>query len=385
MKKFPLFETLISITLILGITTVLYLYTSGYRLSKSETNNIDLTKTGMISVKSIPEGASVYLDGKLITATNDTVSSITPGAHTLKMVKKGYVEWNKQIEVYDELVTDITAVLVSQSPILEPLTNTGANAPAVSPTMTKLAYFTQDDDKPGIWIIPLGGPRISIFKSTPSIAIQDTKFTKYSQFNSIEWSPDEKELMVNGTNNLYYLVYLNTNTAQTTTAPESIRAGWAAEILKKRSDFVSGLNLQDNIKQLALSPTSMWSPDEKKFMYTVQNGDSLEYRVYDLEKPIPVGEKADDLVFTTKVSDMQPQVSWYSDSFHLIMVEGNVQKDSRGVISLIRIDGTNKTEIYNSVLMSDKVFCVPTGDKIIILTTFKSGGQEDLYTIGIRP
>jgi hypothetical protein len=129
----------------------------------------------------------------------------------------------------------------------------------------------------------------------------------------------------------------------------------------------------------------MWSPDEKKFMYTVQNGDSLEYRVYDLEKPIPVGEKADDLVFTTKVSDMQPQVSWYSDSFHLIMVEGNVQKDSRGVISLIRIDGTNKTEIYNSVLMSDKVFCVPTGDKIIILTTFKSGGQEDLYTIGIRP
>lgn len=385
MKKLPLLEMLVSILVIFAVTTLLFLYTSGYRLGKTaNTNNLDLKKTGMVSVKSIPEGASVYLDAKLITATNDTISSIAPGAHTIRIVKKGYVEWHKQIEIFEELVTDITAVLISQSPMLEPLTNTGAKVPAISISMTKLAYFSQDTEKPGIWIIPLAGNRISIFKSTPSLAIQDTKFTKYSKFDSIDWSPDEKKLLIGNTNNIYYLVDLETNTAESITTPETIRATWEATLTKKRSDFVDKLDLQDNIRQLAKSPKSIWAPDEKKFLYTVQNDKVLEYRVFNMEKPIPVGEKADNLVFTKALTDKQPQITWYADSFHLVLVEGDIVNAKKGLVSLIRIDGTNKTEIYNSTLISDKVFSVPNGDKIIILTTFKSGDQVDLYTIGIR-
>ena len=103
-----------------------------------------------------------------------------------------------------------------------------------------------------------------------------------------------------------------------------------------------------------------------------------------MEKPMPVGEKSETLVFVTNTGDVQPKISWYSDSFHLVMVEGNVAVDHKGIISLIRIDGSNKVEIYNNTLYSDSVFSAPGGDKFIILTTFKSGGDTNLYTIAIR-
>ena len=51
---------------------------------------------------------------------------------------------------------------------------------------------------------------------------------------------------------------------------------------------------------------------------------------------------------------------------------------------MIRIDGTNKEEIYSNTLFSDKIFSSPDGTKIIILTRFKSGNQTDLYTLGIK-
>jgi hypothetical protein len=384
-KKIRFLETFLTVVIIMGITTILFLYTSGYRLSRGKEKPLDLNKTGMISAKSIPDGASVYLDGKITTATNDTIPGVKPGIHNLRIVKKGFVEWQKDIEVFEQLVTDMTAVLVSQSPRLEPLTNTGAKFPAISHTLNKLAYFSNDDEKPGIWIIPLSGSNaLNIFRSNSTIAIQNTKYTKYSEGKSIEWSPDEKQLLTEANNNSWYLIDLETNTAQTTTSPEITRKAWSEILIKKRTDLIDKLELPENIKQLALSPKTVWSPDDKKFLYTVQNGNQLDYRIYNMEKPLPVGERSETLAFTTNSNDRQPKISWYSDSFHLIVVEGDVEKNQKGIISLVRIDGSNKIEAYNNTLFSDTVYSVPGGDKVIIVTSYKSDGQTNLYTIAIR-
>lgn len=374
----------LTIVLILGVTSMLYLYTSGYRLNREKDQTVDFSKTGMISAKSLPDGASVYLDGTLVTATNDTLSGVIPGKHRIKIEKKGFVAWQKDVEVYEELVTDITAVLVSQSPRLEPLTNTGARFPTISPDLSKIAYFSADGEKPGIWVTPLVGTTLSLFKTTPSIAIQDTKFTKYSEGKSIEWSPDEKSLLVQGSNDGYYIIDLDTNTAQTATDPDDIRQTWTDMLTEKRTTILDKLDIPADVKQLAVSSKSVWAPDDKKFLYTAQIGDVVEYRVYNFERPIPVGEKIENTVFITKATDVQPKVTWYSDSFHLIIVEGNVEQDKRGLISLVRIDGTNKIEVYSNTLMSDNVFSAPNGDKLIVLTSFKSGDQTDLYTVGLR-
>ena len=214
--------TIISAILIFSATTVLYLYTAGYRLDK-EKNKIDLSRTGMIGAKSIPEGANIYVDGQLTSATNDTISAVTPGKHTLRMLKNGFVTWTKEIEVFPELVTDITAILVSQTPRLEPLTNTGARLPTISPSLSKLAFFTKDSTSPGVWVIPLTNAGLSLFRSTPYAALEDTAYNFYSDGKAIEWAPDEKSLLVLDAKDNYYLVDLNANTAESTSAPELLR------------------------------------------------------------------------------------------------------------------------------------------------------------------
>jgi hypothetical protein len=384
MERKPVFKMILTGAIMLGITIALFLYTAGYRVKRARESSLEVEHTGMISAKSIPEGANVYVNGELKTATDDTVGGLLPGIYNLKIYKKGFVEWKKDIEVYPELVTDITAVLISQSPRLEPLTNTGARFPIVSPSLSRLAYFSKDGTNPGVWVIPLSYGGLSLFRSESSVALEDTPRNIYSNGKSIEWSPDEKQLLVEDSIGAFYIVDLDSNTAEATASPDLIRTDWAAELTKKREDFMQKLDIPENIKALAISPKSSWSPDEKKFLYTTQTEGQLEYKVYNMEKPLPIGEKVENVVFVTNVKDPQPQVTWYSDSYHLLLTEGNILEDKRGTVSIIRIDGTNKTEVYNGTIYSDTVYSATGGDKLIMLTSFKSSGQTDLYTIGIR-
>lgn len=386
MSKTTFIKTLFTLFAIISITIAVFLYTSGYRFQRVTTGGsaVDVTKTGMISAKSIPDGATVYLDDQLKTATNGTLSGITPGIHNLKIIKQGYVEWDKKIEVFPELVTDITAVLISQTPRLEPLTNTGSSAPSISFSLSKLAYFSKDPTKPGIWIIPLTQGALSIFRANSYIVIQDNTKTTYSSGKSIEWSPDEKKLLIGGKDNTFHIVDLQTNTAQSTSSAEIVRNQWNEELSKKRKDFIERLDIPDEIKTVASAVDSIWSPDDKKFLYTVKTNDKTDYRVYNMEKPIPIGENVDNLVFSTLAKDPQPKLTWYSDSFHLITTQMDPIEKNKGIVSLIRIDGSNRTEVYNNTLYSDRVYSTPGGDKLIMLTTFKSNGETNLYTIGIR-
>ncbi|HLD51325.1 hypothetical protein A3K34_00570 [candidate division WWE3 bacterium RIFOXYC1_FULL_40_10] len=383
-RKFPLFETLFTLLIIFSTTTVLYLYTSGYRINRTSTNTIDLSKTGMISAKSLPEGATVFLDGKVATATNDTISGIEPGKHRLKIVKKGFVEWEKELEVFPELVTDITAVLISQTPRIEPLTNTGISSASLSNSMDKVAYTTSGEETNGVWVMQIGNYTLSIFRPNSSIVLVDTTRVKYSGAKSIEWSYDDKNLIIEGPNGVNYMADLVNNTAETTTSPQIARDTWISELDKKRTAFVEKIDIPDNVRNIALSPKSEWSPDQKKFMYTVQSGDMMSYYVYNLEKPLPIGENRETTVMSLKASDPQPKLVWYPDSYHFVVVEGDILNNKKGTISLVRIDGTNKTEIYNNTLYSDLVFSSPSGDRILIITSFKSSGQTDLYSVSIR-
>lgn len=381
MKKYNWAQNIITAILLIGVSTAIFLYTNGYRLEQKKTTKFDLTKTGMVSAKSVPEGASVYLDGILMTATNDSIPGIEPGKKTIKILKKGFVPWEKEIDIYEELVTDITAVLITQSPRIEPITNTGAYNPKVSPTLSKLAYFSKEQTSPGINILSLNN---SFFGGNTDTILEDTRAIKYSEGIDIVWSYDETQLLVQMSNNIWYLVDLKTNTAQTTNVPDNIKETWRQEFLKKRSDFITKAKVEDNIKELAKSNKVTWSPDEKKFLNVEEINGNLVYKIYNLEDPLPVGEKVETTVLTINKTEVQPKISWYTDSYHLILVKGNVEKDRRGNISFIRIDGTNEIEIYNNTLFSDKVYATPSGDKVVIVTSFKSSGEPDLYTVSLR-
>ena len=384
MQKYTI-QTLITLVAVLLLSVGVYLYTSGYRLSRKQNEpTVNIKKTGLISARSIPEGANVYINGVLYTTTDDTISSLDPGEYTLRVLKNGFVPWEKTVNVMAELATDITAVLVSQTPRLEPLTNTGARNPVVSPSLEKLAYFSKDGEESGIWIIPLGNQGLNIFRSAPYVAIEDTAATIFSNGNSIEWSEDEEQLLVQTQDEMFYLVDINSRTIESTASPDLARVSWETDELEKRTKFLDKLSVSEEINSLALDPNSVWAPDEMKFLTVGDNGTELEYKVYNLEKPLPIDEKVENTVLTINKNDPQPNLTWYSDSFHLIVTELEPNENKRGKISLIRIDGTNKTEIYNNSIYFDNVYSTPGGDKLIFLTSFKSSEQTDLYTIGIR-
>jgi len=338
----------------------------------------------MISAKSQPEGANVYLDGKLITATNNSISGVDLGKHKLKIIKNGYVTWEKEIEVFPELVTDITAMLISQTPRLEPLTNTGARKPTLSYSLEKLAFFSKDPESSGVWIVSFKDQGLSFFGNSAKNAVKDTNFVKYSEGKNITWSPDEDELLIETADSKFYLVNLGTNNVSPVTNPNETIDTWNKKIQKKRLDFISKIEIPEDKVKIASAEDTIWSPDNKKFIYKKTENGKLKYFIYNMEKPLPVGEKVETEVFETDEKVSQPKITWYSDSFHIILVENFDSQNHRGKISIVRIDGTNKVEIYSNTLYSNDVYTTINGDKLVILTTFKSGDQTDLYTLGIR-
>jgi outer membrane protein assembly factor BamB len=66
--------------------------------------------TGFVSVSSAPSGADIYLDGRYEGTTPKTISDVSPGSHTLKLEKYG---WLTSVHVTSGVTKSITAHLTA--------------------------------------------------------------------------------------------------------------------------------------------------------------------------------------------------------------------------------------------------------------------------------
>src|SRR3989339_841992 len=118
--------TLLVIGLAAGVAILL---AKGYTFSPKEKR---IVGTGIITVSSQPDAASVYIDGHLTTATNATISSLTPKNYSVKIIKEGFIPWEKQISVKEELVTEVKVTLFPAIPTIYPLTFNSVLNPVLS-------------------------------------------------------------------------------------------------------------------------------------------------------------------------------------------------------------------------------------------------------------
>ena len=179
---------------ILGSTYVISILARGYRFSLK--NGFTLNPTGIISAVSRPKGASVYIDDKLVTATDDTLN-LSPGIYTLKINKDGFLPWQKTVTVKPETVYQADIQLFSSVPNLTPITLTGAINPSANIDNTKIVYSvasasaTKDN---GLYIIESTGLPISLLRgdsrqlSTNTAAINWTKF-------KFTFSPNSRQIL----------------------------------------------------------------------------------------------------------------------------------------------------------------------------------------------
>ncbi|PIR42922.1 hypothetical protein CO058_00160 [candidate division WWE3 bacterium CG_4_9_14_0_2_um_filter_35_11] len=397
---------LITVASLILITSGTVLYSEGWRINLSgESSKLTdgttsrVHKTGMIAVRSIPNGAKVYINDVLTTATDDTIASLVPGDYKVRVEHDGFESWEKTLTVYPELVTDITAVLVLQSPRLEPLTNADVKAFSQSSNQNNIAFLTKNHEEPGIWILPLTGSPLNLFKSSSRLLIADNINASPSSGENVWWSYYDKEILVQMNTN-GYLLYDISNQTSTKSIPTSITdvkavfekwdTDWKSNFLTDKIDNLTNSKDQEVPKSILnklKTEKSTWSPDDKKFFFVNTNesdNKKADIIIYNSESPLPIGEKR--LYNSIEVSDIKnTTIQWYSDSYHLILLEKSDSVDSNiYTISLIRIDGTNKTPIYTGELASNQAYATPSGDKIIVLTSLKENSQTNLYAIAIR-
>lgn len=183
---------LATIGFVIGGTIVMIRYAKGYRPTRAGT----IKGTGLLSANSFPTGAEVYINGKLTTATDNTLN-LDPGDYQIELKKDGYHIWTKTVKIEEELVTQTNAQLFPTSPSLEPLTYTGAQNSIPSPDGDKLAFAVASASaaaKNGLYIQDLTSGPINLNKSARQIA-RTTNEYDYAQA-SYTWSPNGSELLV---------------------------------------------------------------------------------------------------------------------------------------------------------------------------------------------
>lgn len=76
------------------IATVTILFMLGFRL---DSGNGRLEQGALLQLDSNPNGADVFIDGKILGSKTATKQTVIAGTHTIKMTRTGYQDWNRTL------------------------------------------------------------------------------------------------------------------------------------------------------------------------------------------------------------------------------------------------------------------------------------------------
>ncbi len=364
--------TLLAIVVAAGVVIFL---AKGYTFSPVEKR---IVGTGIITVSSQPDSASVYVDGHLTTATNATISSLSPKQYSVRIVKEGFIPWEKQITVREGLVTEVKVTLFPAIPTIYPLTFTGVANPVLSPDGDKLAYIVRVGKKAGVWVWTMAKNQpIAFARSSEPHQITTSATADFSKA-TLRWSSDSKQVLATVGNNNYLLEFdrLNTEPRDITPVLAATIKSWEED--QKSKDESATVSIVDpSIRQVASSSAVVrWSPDETKMMVRKNpvsekelSGGTLfaDFKVYDLE---------DKKEYSLPAARTH---MWLPDSRHIILVE-------EGAISIVDFDGTNKAVIYAGSFLDNFVFPWPDSSRLVIISSFPTptASEPNLYGINLK-
>jgi len=377
-QRVLLFFSTLVIVGVLG--TFVSFYARGYRL---DFKTLKFQPNGILVIKSEPDGASVFIDKELKTATNATIS-LPPGTYDVEVKKEGYFEWYKRLTIEKEIVTQATVSLFKTAPSLSPITFSGAQNPVLSQDGSKLAYI----DSEGLWVnditsLPLGfsrGPK----RVTDGNLVNAT----------FEFSPDANQILLTTSNGIF-LLDTNTFTAQAdrvnvASRKSEILVGW-----QEAQKLIEEVHLRVLPPQLAdvftrkVSKIS-FSPDETMILYTASASATLDEN---LVRPLPgastqkqerIIKEGQTYVYDIKedrnflIDEVELPVRWMPSSRHLLLA----QEDK---ITVADYDGTNRQTVYSGSYIYPFAFPYSNTSKILILTNLGSGSSSpNLYSLTIK-
>src|SRR3989344_812285 len=374
-KKFVI--TIATLIIIAIAASVAIFLAKGYTFSAKEKR---IVGTGIITISSEPDSASVFIDGHLTTATNATISSLPPKSYSVKVVREGFIPWEKQVSVQEGLVTPVKVTLFPAIPTIYPLTYNGVASPTLSPDGSKLAYVVpvSAGKKAGVWVwTQTSNQPISFARSAEPHQITQNIIADFSKA-FLRWSGDSKQVLATVGNNNYLLEAdkLNSEPRDVTPILKATIQTWEEDSKSKNEARV--LTVRDAaIRQIASSSADVrWSPDETKFMVVeegipeTKSGETLSTetaKVFDLEN------KKEYQLPPAKVH------TWLPDSRHIVLIE-------EGTISVADLDGTNKAVIYAGSFLDSFVFPWLDSSRLVIISSFPTptASEPNLYGINLK-
>jgi hypothetical protein len=402
MKKQLLISGLIVLFLILGTAAVVF-FGRGYSFNLNGSGPI-LAGTGLLVTTSSPDGAQVFINGHLTTATDNTIN-LAPGEYDVKIFKDGYFPWEKKIAVQKEVVSKADALLYPTAPQLESLTNIGVLNPVIDPSQSKIAYAvaSQSASKNGIYILDMTLRPILTLQNTSTQIVDDT--TNSFSLSTFAWAPDSSEILASINNQGSTTKYLlqtngfNQTPQDVTETIASVNADW--QNMKAEKDKASLDSLPNKLKTTAVADFNIlqWSNDNTKILYQASQSaiiplvidppligtDSTpqvrsivkgEIYVYDIK------EDRNYLILSTlppsDAATGELSIMWYPDSKHLVYVHD-------GRIDMMEYDAGNQTTVYAGPFVDHYVFPWPDATKLVILTNLgNSSIVPNLYTLGLK-
>lgn len=402
MRRLILTSILIFALISLG-TAIAILYAKGYRFVPGP-GKPRIEGTGLLVLTSKPDGARVYINNHLTTATDNTIN-LPPGEYAVRIEKDGYFPWNKKIEIKREIVREADALLFPIAPKLEAATITGASNPVIDNSGTFIAYTTASSSatKNGIYVLDMNSrPILTIGGLTTQIAADNPSFGQFSQA-SLTFSPDNTQILatVPGiTSPTYWLLSsrgFNQSPQDVTATIFQLQYDWSLLTESKDKKILDFLPKKVRSFTRTYFKDFSVSPDDDRIMYTASISATLPFakdpRWMSLNSTpedrslkngnVYVYDVKDDrnyLVFK-KDKDEHARIAyfkWHPDSKHIIYIK---EKN----INTIEYDGKNSTTIYAGPFVNNIVYPWPDGSSVLILTNLNiPDAPYNLYRISLR-
>lgn len=394
MKKQLLISLSILIFLLIS-TTLIVLYSRGFRFW-FEKGKPDISGTGLLVTTSKPDGAQVFINDHLTTATDSTIN-LTPGEYDVKIFKDGYFPWTKHVTVQKEIVLKVSATLFPNAPKLESITTTGVKNPVIDPSLTQIAYTVASSSakKNGVYVLDISSRLFLTLQSNATHIADDTSdvFSK----SILSWSPDGKQLLASISGEFqdptWYILSattLNESPKDVSATLDSFLTQWENEKTEKEIARIEGLKIDLQSVVTNYFSKIQWSPDETKILYTASESATIPTII----KPPLIGtnqtkedrEIKKDSVYVYdikedknyKISDSPYPMHWYFDSNHLIVVKNRK-------IDIVDYDGQNNTTVYAGPFIDGYVFPFPSDAKIVMLTNLGNPDiTPNLYTLELK-
>lgn len=272
-----LYTVLSALVIIAGTYLAIQYAQGGFRY----TNQGFVPRTGLLNANSFPTGAEVYIDGKLVTATDDTIY-LEPKEYHVKIAKDGYSSWEKTLKIEEQLVAQTNAQLFPVAPSLSPLTFTGVSNVVPSPDGQKLAYFVasaSSQTKIGLYVLDLSsiGNLMGMQKGARQIT-ENGSHLDLGQAHLV-WSPDSSDLFIMSDNG--DIVVSTDKKTDLSTATDigwkkkTILSEWEHDMYLRERQFMAKFPTQIATIATESAKNVYLSPDKKRLLYTATASASI--------------------------------------------------------------------------------------------------------------